>query len=393
MEGLSKDIWLKNADYELNEFLKQRENALKRIFNKRIKQSFLIEILHRVEEKWDIISSYFNMNFDNISMISGTGDYIHYEICRMIVGIHRSNCIFLKDDERRNKEKDESYKKELVVEVVNNIKLRSFSAVFFRKKSIIQGDEFAFFPLIYRLFVIVVKSLDDLCKDYPTVHLQQFFVNIFNKSLAALSLIEDNLLEDAYPICRLIIELYFKLLLIEVNPELLDAHEKFSDYDFKKSCYGIDYPEEFEKSFKERKYKNDRSKINFLHYGWLDSLEDYHSVVKNSHYSITGIIEYLEIKNYYQMDFKWLKALYKMCHSYTHGNVYQSRYPLLHYFELGILLFYTLNHTYLILCEHTKANKNVGDIDVLALLNNDVLKTIEQYKNSNEENFKLYYKK
>ena len=50
----------------------------------------------------------------------------------------------------------------------------------------------------------------------------EFYVNIFNKSLAALALIEDNLLDSAYPICRGVIELYIKLLSLVDYPDALD---------------------------------------------------------------------------------------------------------------------------------------------------------------------------
>ena len=52
-----------------------------------------------------------------------------------------------------------------------------------------------------------------------------------------------------------IIELYFKLLLIEMHPEVFDEHFKFVDYDWKMTCCGQQYPEEFEEKFKNREAK------------------------------------------------------------------------------------------------------------------------------------------
>ena len=89
-----------------------------------------------------------------------------------------------------------------------------FTKSILRKKQIIMGDEFLYFPLPYKLFVVSVNALLILNRDTKGGNLKYMYNLIFNKSLAALSLIEGNYLDNAYPICRLIIELYFKLLII-----------------------------------------------------------------------------------------------------------------------------------------------------------------------------------
>lgn len=60
---------------------------------------------------------------------------------------------------------------------------------------------------------------------------------IVNKGLAALSLLEDNFLDNAYPICRGIIELYVQFLLLVNKPEAISTYDKFAKYDLENRVY------------------------------------------------------------------------------------------------------------------------------------------------------------
>ena len=378
-----------NAIKQMN---KENDQALRKIFDSKIKQNFLIDVMHKVKNEVGLdISKYYDLSLSVENMVTGNSAAVDFDICRMIVGIHRSNCIFIDDSKRTSMEKDENYKRQLVNEVINHIKIRYYASDYFRKKQIILGDEFLYFPILYKLFALCTKALLILNKESNGEVLSHFYVLIFNKALASLTLIEDNFLDNAYPICRVIIELYIKLLLIEVYPNLLEEHNKFSDYDMLKTCCGKDYPEEFENKFKNRKNQREKSRIDFLHYGWVDILEDYHEIVTKNPYSTNGLIWYLEEKNIYNMEYSTLKWLYRMCHSYTHGNVANSKYPLLHYFELSMILALTVPHTYNMLCEHTNEDANINGIDIIQSMNKDIEKLIEQHKKRSTDNFNSYY--
>ena len=371
---------------------KENEQSLRRLFDKKIKQNFLIDMLHRVIDTMGTdVTKYYDLSINNDKMISGDLGGLEYEICRTIVGLHRSNSIFLDDSTRTSNEKSDDYKKQLTEQVMEHIKLRNFASELFRKKQIVEGDDFLFYPVPYKLFALCFDALGLLDEKSNNEPLSWFYVNIFNKSLAALTLIEDNFMDNAYPICRVVIELYFKLLLIEMHPEVFDEHFKFVDYDWKMTCCGQQYPEEFEEKFKNRLNQRQRARIDYLHYGWLDTIEDYHTIVDRNPYSINGIIKYLEEKNDYQIDFSALKKLHKMCHSYTHGNVGISKYPLLHYFELNIILGSIVPHVFNMLCEHIKCNKLINGVNVLDSLTSDFAKLVEQYGKRSTENFESYY--
>ena len=378
---------------EINQLRKETREELKVIFSKKIKQSFLISILDKVGSYVYLnLNKYFDFTITNKKIVTGDGFSIDYDICRTIVGIHRSNTMFMQDYDRAQLEKNSQYREKLVQQVLVHLKLRPYSAEFFRKKQIKTGDEFLYFPLLYKLFAISTKSLEALMNNCEGTGIYRFYVNIMDKSIAALSLIEDNFLDNAYPICRLIIELYIKLLVIELHPELLSEHNMFSSYDLNKTCCGIKYPDEFENKYLNRKNKKEKSRIDFLHYGWIDNLSDYHEIVTKNPYSINGLIEYIKIKIGNETNFDNLKHLYRMCHSYTHGNVGISKYPLLHYFELSIILGTIVPHTYELLVNRLNCDNKILDVDILDVLNKDYQKVFEQYQKKSTENFELFYK-
>ena len=81
-----------------------------------------------------------------------------------------------------------------------------------------------------------------------------------------------------------------------------------------------------------------------------------------------------------------------MCHSYTHGNVGISKYPLLHYFELSIILGTIVPHTYELLVNRLNCDNKILDVDILDVLSKDYQKVFEQYQKKSTENFELFYK-
>lgn len=383
------------AEIKLQEAMrKEKEQALRKYFGNKIKQNFLIEMLHKVMDSFGSnIFAYYNSNVNAESIVTGEVDMVDYEICRMIVGLHRSNTIFMDDSDRVSLEKDDKYKAKLVESIIEEIKLRRKSAVFFRRRQLMLGDELIFFPVPYRLFVMTIKSLELINENSNGQRMSYFYFMIFNKALATLSLIEDNFLDNGYPICRLIIELYVKLHIVELIPGLLEEHDLYVDYDRLKTCCGQEYPEEFETKFINRKNQRERSKIAFLHYGWVDSIDDYHKIVTRNPYSIDGLISYLKVKVPTQeIALDKLQFFHKMCHSYTHGNVGYSKYALLHYFELCIILGTTIPRVYELLCMHLKIDKKIDGLDIEESFCYYFEKMIQQYNKRSTENFDAYYK-
>lgn len=384
---------LEEAQREAKELQKQFEKALGHIFAGKIKANFLLDIWRQVKEKIGCdLSKYFDFNVSDEKIVSGTDDSmtIDYEICRHIVGAHRSNLVFLSEAERVAKEKNSAYREQLVNDVIENIKLCPYAGVLFRKCPIMAGESFIYFPLPYDLFAISIrinnillqnKSQDDL--------LRPLYVHISNKCSAALSMLEDNFLDNAYPICRGAMELYTKMLLLLNEPQVIDDFFKFSEYELRQSCCEQTYLDEFNKRFDNRAKHTEHNKVEYLHFGWVDNIANYHKLVKQKPYTINGVITYLRSK-YEDTDkqfFDHIEILYKMCHGYTHGNINISKYPILHYFEISIMLYYILSHTYKIVCEQYDVSTKIDDIE------RDFEQVGNQYSQRSTINFENYYKR
>ena len=124
---------------------RKHERALCHLFAGKIKKTFLLKALHLVQETvGPNIQKYFDFNITLEKVVAGTNDIgtINYEVCRYIVGIHRSNLVFLTDDERVAKEKDDNYCKQLVTDVIDYLKLRQYAGSLFRKNPILHGENF-----------------------------------------------------------------------------------------------------------------------------------------------------------------------------------------------------------------------------------------------------------
>lgn len=55
----------------------------------------------------------------------GIGVAAEYDICRIIVGIHKAKSIFLSVNDIRRNEKSKKYKRQLIVETLEKIRMRS----------------------------------------------------------------------------------------------------------------------------------------------------------------------------------------------------------------------------------------------------------------------------
>lgn len=383
------------ADKAMNELKRQSDKALQHKFSGQIKGNFLIatkeSVLQQISPE---IAKYYDLTITDEKIVSNENEMVDYDICRHITGIHRSNLIFETTDKRKRLESDSDYQKELVRKAINQIKLRRYGSVYFRQHPIMHGEKFLFFPVPYYLFVLCVRMLEILSKEKARqIPFFSIITTIVNKGLAALSLLEDNFLDNAYPICRGIIELYFQFLLLDIKPKALSSYNKFAEFDLNKSCISQTYSDEFNDLFSNRINQRSKSKIDYLHFGWLDSISDYHEKVKSKPYFINGIVEYLQSIYNSENDLflSNLKVLFNMCHGYTHGSIGHSRYPILHYFEISIMLYNTLCHTYLTICKALQQDTKINEIDIVFELNQAYALLEQQYIKRTTENFNYYY--
>ena len=377
---------------QFENYFEKRNHLLKQLFNKEISGPFLIGIKGRVLKMLgeDLLKLY-DFNYSEEKIWTGGDNFVDYEICKMIVGVHHSNNMFVGSEEIDAREGDSGYKNRLAEQVAEQVRLRRYAAMNFRPKPLIQGERFIYYPVLYLLFVLCLriseivdqKQLNDLVTDRIII--------IANRSLAALTLMEDGFLGVAYSPCRTVIEDYLKLRLGLNNTPLLEKIGQFEYYEINQSCCSQKYPDEFNNLYKKRKIGGEVKKADYLHYGFVDCIDNFHAIVKKHPYSIPGIIEYLEygVDNEFRNGLEHLLILYKMCHGYIHGAVIGSIYPQLHYFEVSLILGEILPRVYELLCDETGTDKMIEGIDVLGRFNAEFASLKRQYDIKKAELFEL----
>lgn len=374
------------------QFIKDTDKVLRELFKGEIKGNFLIKIYHEVSNKLGVngLIKYYPLTLTMENSITGNTSNPEFEICKHIVGLHKSNMIFVSDEERIKKQNDIKYQNQLVNEVVDQIKLNKYGASFFRKRQIFDGDRFLYFHVPYDLFVMCTRINEILTQESnKNVNFYSFYAKISNVGLSALSLLEDNFLDNTYPICRNIIELYVEFIVLLSCPSAIEKYNYLSSVEFGKSSCGQEYPEKFLDLYKNRINKKETRKNMFLHFGWVDNIPNYHKIVKNNPYSINGLITFLESVD---QSYENYGIFYRRCHSYTHANVVGIKYPLLSYFEICIMLYMTIFNTYTVLCEKLKIDSKINDIDIVSKIEKDIKLLESQYMKMSTKNFENYHK-
>ena len=85
----------------------RHNNILRRLFEGKIKGYFLIKIKDQVIRELGVenLIKYYDFLWSSEKVMTGVGESAEYDICRMIVGIHRAHTIFLSDAQIRENEK------------------------------------------------------------------------------------------------------------------------------------------------------------------------------------------------------------------------------------------------------------------------------------------------
>ena len=386
---------LSNLNVDLMKLAKsisdENKKTIKELFKDKINVSFLIKIKSEVLNKMALdLINYYPFQFDNKKFLTGPDETPEYDICRIIVGVHRHHSIFLSEQEIRDNQRNATYQEQLVNEVIEKIRLRHFGSVFFRRKQLLLGDEFLYFPVPYELFVMCMRSICLISENASSFFVE--YRDILNNALSSLTLMENNFLSNAYPLCRGMIEQYLKVLILKKHPENYKDYKRFSKFEIEQSCCSQKYPDEFIELFDKRILSLSKSKVDYLHYGWLDNIENYDTKSPNR-YSIYGIMDYLMTKadDEQYIVLNHIKSLYKMCHGYTHGSAVHVRYPLLQYFEISVMLYYVITTVFNDIYQTLNIDFEPEDKILIENLERDFSLLQEQYKKRSTENFDLYY--
>lgn len=370
--------------------LKENDKTLREVFRGKINGSFLIKIKNAVFNKLGSgLLQYYPIHFDNFRIMTGTDATPEYDVCRIIIGIHRHHSIFLSENEIHINQKNSDYQQQIIDEVIEKIQIYQLSCMFFRKSQLLLGDEFLFFPVPYELFATCMRAIQLISN--CSIPLAVYCYDLVGLALSSLSLMENNLLSNAYPLCRSMIELYLKILVLRRHPEAYKDYERFCTFEIEQSCCSQTYPQEFVTLYNARKYMASQSKVNYLHFGWLDSVDDY-DIEATNRYSIYGILDYLKRDDNLINDLTYIEPLYKMCHGYAHGSTVHVSYPLLQYFEISCMIYCVIRPVFADICGTDKIESSDTDKLLLAALDRDFKKLKEQYGKRSTDNFESYYR-
>lgn len=319
--------------------LKREENqALKKMFGNRIKQSFLIEIKERVSRNPEYVTIapkiYDLFNFSTEKMLVGT-DNPSFDICKHITMIHYVNTVLLNDSERGSLQSDENYKKKLIEQVLLQIKLKSFGEVDFTKDSI---D--SFLPLIYITNVIgnyLIYSLTNIIESKSKVNQKnyvfkmQILWRIANKIRACCKLIDGRLIEEAYNPLRSMIELVMIFLTIGQDENCSSEYMRFVEYQ-NEYQNTTKIPKELQDKYNSRFQKDTKvSIVDYMNFGWLDSIFEFGYIdEKEKKYKIHDVALLLDMVYKNNNLGSNLYKFYRECNTLSHGvikgvNIFVSR--------------------------------------------------------------------
>lgn len=106
--------------------------------------------------------------------------------------------------------------------------------------------------------------------------------------------------------------------------------------------------------------------------------------------AVYGILTFLKAKNEDRiLELEQLGYFYKSCHAHTHGSIQTAKYPVLHYFEISIMLYYVVQGTFLLMCREKGAEALVDGNNVISMIDRDFEVLHEQYKIRSTEIFEL----
>lgn len=369
---------------------KELNKELKKLFAGQITQNFMLNVMYTMLTRYLDLQSYIPSPDDVQLILSGRSQNLFYILCEHIIGVHRSKIIFLSDSERSRLEDSSEYKEELMEDVYKELKLRYQTGVFIREGQLVRGDRFILFPLPYYITILTLKLLKIAPK---TKKMPIVYIDIANKSLAILSLLQDNFSDCAYSSCRIIIEDYIRGTIFYNCNEAMDEFYKFSEYELKQSL-GYKFDDEFLDKFNNRLNKSCRNKIEFLHYGWVDVIPGYHQIVVKNPYSFGSVKKFI-VEKFARVDknqYDLLDYYHSMCNGYAHGSILNSKYPLLHYFEITSILVNVTVNAYFAACEEIEEDTKIDELDIISEINKHykVLKDADLKKST--ENFENYYK-
>ena len=298
----------------------QRNEALRKMFGKYIKQSFLIRIKEAIKTSAEFNSIMPQCYSLNINPIVAIGvDDIDFDISLNLAMINWYLMLPIASEELKSKQyKDENYIADLKKRTIKQCKLRQLIQNYEERNLLL-----AHLPINFSMHCVVNFLLDSITEkikkkqksDVPNANFKINTICVMLKTIRSILLLtEYDDCGSAFSLLRSLIETIFVYLAIYDNEMVANEYYKFMGYREIFEASG-QYPEEFEQIC-----PLNCNKQNYLNYGWLDKLKGkYHK------YVFSEVVD-CSTKTNEDYNNSFLKA-YKYCCKYAHGNYINQTIP------------------------------------------------------------------
>ncbi len=351
--------------------------AYKRVFSGVIKETFLIEMINRVEEDPRYRYIFIGTN-DLDSLLSldrmVVGKVINTtSICKMIVMSHYANTVALTDSERGKKQESNLYKNKLVNDVLNMYRIEKLAAPDFSNSSLE-----SFLPLIYYISALCNycgSKYEEYINKHLTVHSPfnsdfnyRMIYKIIMKIKACINLADIRATDELMVLYRTLIEL------IMTYAALWDGSEVVinSFYDFDQAAFDYNYNGTIPEKIRLLAKDMGVDPVKFVNYGWIKNLDGFrHLTNKSRSFNLGGLGKILDKKcEYFCENFgSELHKFYKACNPQTHGTML-----IMNYLQLELHIFQNIAVMLKFVCEIMSEHLfsfdfKYGNIDLIDELN------------------------
>ena len=349
----------------------------KRIFSGVIKETFLIEMINKVENdpRYGIIFMGTNDPNSLLSldrMVVGKG-FNATSICKMIVMSHYANTVALTDYERGKKQESNLYKDKLTNDVMNMFRIEKLATPDFSNSSLE-----SYLPLIY-----YISALCNYCGNkyeefsnnrlgvkapYNSEFNSKMIYKLIMKIKACINLADIRATDELMVLYRTLIELFM------TYAALWDGSDSVinSFYEFDQAAFDNNYSGTIPDPIKIMARDMGVDPVKFVNYGWIKNLNGFKDLTnKTRSFNLGGLGKILDKKcGYFCPNFgSELYKFYKACNPQTHGTML-----IMNYLQLELHIFQNTAVMLKFICEIMSKHLfdfdfKYGNIDLIDELN------------------------
>ncbi len=378
------------------EYKRELYRAFKRIFSGTIKESFLIDMINRVEGDPRYPFIFFGSNDPNqllsLDYIATGNGFRGTRVCKMIVMCHYANTVFLTDYERGKQQDSKTYKDKLTNDVINMFRLEKLATPDYSNSSLE-----SYLPIIYytsALTNFLGNKHDELINQKVVANSPfnsdfnyKILYKIFIKIKACINLADIRATDELMVVYRTLIELFMTYATLwDKNDSIINSF-----YEFDQAAFDNNYKDVIPDHIKLMAKDMGVNEVKFVNYGWIKNLEEYRDLTNKSRtFNMGGLAKILDKKcSYFCPNFGTeLYKCYKACNPQTHGTML-----IMNYLQLELHIFQNIAVMLKFICEIMSEylfdfDLKMGDMDLVDELNTalDDSRKVYEWLNSDQKN-------